>query len=309
MIKNDELQILYDSILDDYHYIYSKEYKKNKNIILYLINKKNKIKTKFNQEKVKEYQNKFFNFQDFYEYFLLKKNKEKIKKIIISNKNPIKEYELNAQEFHKIKKKLEEKILNMHSPCQYYPKYSQIYKKIPSFTLRNTKKIDFNNYIKIKNINNSFTNKSKSININKMDLVEEKIYKNIKNIKIKPIKIKNNFIKRNHSNNDIKNNNNSINKSLNNSPIKYSSSVNITKNNINKNNNIIINFKKMLGRNFCNNKKDNTFNNFYNINYSVILPNIKVKYFDYKQKVNLKKKNVNKNIHKYEQNLDYYMIN
>ena len=196
----------------------------------------------------------------------------------------------------------------MHSPCQYYPKYSLIHKKIPSFTLRNSKKIEFNNYIKIKNINNSFSNKNKSIDINKIDLVDGKINKKVNNIKIKPIKIRNNFIKRNQSNNDIKNNN-SINKSLNNSPIKYSSSVNITKNNINKNNNIIINFSKMLGRNIFNNIKDNIFNNFYNVNYSVILPNIKVKYFDYKQKVNLKKKNVNKNIHKFEQNLDYYMIN
>ena len=69
MIKNDELQILYDSIFDDYHHIYSKEYRKNTNIILYLMNKKNKIKTKCNQEKVKEDHNKFINFQKFYEYF------------------------------------------------------------------------------------------------------------------------------------------------------------------------------------------------------------------------------------------------
>ena len=306
MIKNDELQKLYDSIFDNY-YIYSKEYKKNTNMILYLMNKKNKIKNKNNQEKFKDVQNKFINFQEFYDYFLLNKNKEKIKKININNKNTMKEYQLNAQEFHKNKKKLEEKILNMHSPCQYYPKYSQIFKKIPSFTLRESKKNEFNNYIKIKN--NSFTNKSKSIDINKINLEKEKIYKNINNIKNKKIKIKNNFIKRNKSNNDIKYNN-STNKSLNNSTIKYSSSVNITKNNIKKsNNNIIINFNKMLGRNILYNINDNISNNYYNVNYSVILPNIKVKYFDYKQKVNLKKKNVNKNIHKYEQNLDYYMIN
>ena len=64
----------------------------------------------------------------------------------------------------------------------------------------------------------------------------------------------------------------------------------------------------MLGRNIIYNINDNISNNYYNVNYSVILPNIKVKYFDFKQKVNLKKKNVYKNIYKYEQNLDYYMI-